>query len=150
MKTVMIFWKNHDFHYSFKVSKLIKLSDFLIFFPITGIQWAHLLQNNGTFLSCFETMCLTMNSKSRFWPFLRSNISELPKCSETSLYSFKRMDFHLSETVKGLVWSNLAFEQSPFPWTLFWNFSHTNFNWLEVKCFSKQARFEVVFGQNYL
>ena len=103
---------------------------FFDFFPITGIQWAHLLQNNGTFLSCFETMCLTMNSKSRFWPFLRSNISELPKCSETPLYSLEIMNFHLSETVKSLVESYLVFEQSPFPWTLFWNFSHTNFNWL--------------------
>ena len=103
---------------------------FFDFFPITGIQWAHLLQNNGTFLSCFEKMCLTMNSKSRFWPFLRSNISELPKCSETSLYSLERMDFHHSGTVKGLVESRLVFEQILFPWTLFWNFSHTNFNWL--------------------
>ena len=103
---------------------------FFDFFPITGIQWAHLLQNNGTFLSCFEKMCLRMNSKSRFWPFLRSNISELTKRSETCWWPLERLNFQLSEAFKGLEESLFVFEQSPFPWTLFWNFSHTNFNWL--------------------
>ena len=38
-------------------------------------------------------MCLTMNSKSRFWPFLRSNISELPKCSVV-IYKERKRIYH--------------------------------------------------------
>ena len=121
---------------------------FLDFFPVSGIQWAHLLQKKWVFLSCFEKTCLKLNRKSRFWPFLKSNISELTKLSETCWYPLERLNFQLSRTFERLEESILVFEQSPFPWTLFSIFFHTNFNWLFMNIFLKQAWFELFLLKN--